>query len=328
MLTAKEIAWSGVTAIELRDSEANTAALMAPGLGANLFSLTDGDREVLRRPPDANALRETPTRWGIPVLLPTPGRVTGGRFVFDGREYQLETRPGQNWHIHGFALKRAWEVKEFGVTPAGARVTLVFRAADYPDVLSQFPHPFVFTLTYTLKGRVLQASSHISNEGDTSMPFGLGFHHYFAAPDDGTEAATIRVEGTGRQWEMVDDIPTGRFHAPTGVEDLRTWQPVHAMRRDAGYTVTEPRADGGSRAELTDSRTGLSLRLDASAEFGHWVIFNGRPGFEGFICLEPYTCMSNAFNLDLPAAESGMSVVAPRSGRTAGDWTVSWVYNR
>lgn len=323
MYSVEEISWSGVPVVRLADAAAGTAAMVAPGLGANLFSLTAGERQLLRCPPDANTMRNEPTRWGIPVLLP-PGRITDGRFRFGGREYQLELRAGQNFHIHGFVLKRAWQVAQTGTGSDGARVVLTFRAADHPDVISQFPHPFVFTLVYTLQGQSLHCESWISNEGGERMPFGLGFHHYFVAPLEGGEAFAIRLAGARRQWEIIDAFPTGRFYEPSGLEDLSDWQPAHAMRRDAGYMVTEPGADGWTRAELEDRATGARVTVAAGPEFGHWVIFNGRPGFEGFVCLEPYTCMANAFNLDLPPEVSGMSVVEAGERRSAGVWTVTW----
>jgi aldose 1-epimerase len=317
---AEETIWSGVPAIRLADSAAGTAALVAPGLGANLLSLTAGDRELLRRPPDAEALSNAPTRWGIPVLLP-PGRIPGGKFHFHGRDYQLELRAGTPNHIHGFVLKRPWRVTELG---PGARVVLEFRAADHPDVLSQFPHPFVFTIAYTLQGNTLRCETQIRNDGETPMPFGVGFHHYFAAPDDGTNRYAIRVAGAERQAELVDDVPSGRFVEPDGMEDLRTWQSLYAMQRDAGYMVTAPGEDGWSRAELVDRTTGAAVTVAAGPQYKHWVVFNGRPGFEGFVCLEPLTCMPNAFNLDLAPEVSGMSVVAAGENRPAGEWVVSW----
>lgn len=323
MFTAQEIPWSGTTVIRLTDEAAGTTALLAPELGGNLFSLTSGGVELLRSPADADKLRGEPTRWGIPVLLP-PGRITGGRFQFGGRDYQLELRAGTDYHIHGFLLKRAWQVVETSAGPDGARAVLAFRAADHPDVLAQFPHPFVFTVAYTLNGRALRCETWIQNDGAEPMPFGLGFHHYFAAPDDGSGAYELRLPGAGKQWEIVDTIPTGRFYEPQGVEDLAGWQPVHALRRDAGYMVTEPAPDGWSRAELANRATGDLLTVSASPEYKHWVIFNGRPGFEGFICLEPYTAMANAFNLPIPPELSGMSAVAPGVRQPAGTWVVEW----
>lgn len=320
MHIAETATWSGISVVRLADTEAGTAALVAPELGGNLFSMTAGDRELLRRPPSADDLRTTPTRWGIPVLLP-PGRITEGKFRFGDRDYQLEIRPGTNWHIHGFLLKRPWKVAEMG---PGARVVLEFRAADHPDVMEQFPHPFIFTVTYTLEGARLLCDTRIENQGDTPMPFGLGFHHYFAAPDDGTGRYELRVEAAARQAELVGGIPTGHLFEPTGVEDLRTWQHVHAMRRDASYMVTHPGENGWSKAEVVDKTTGFTITVDAGPEYKHWIIFNGTPGFEGFICLEPYTCMANAFNLDLPPEESGMAMVEAGESRSAGQWVVSW----
>lgn len=320
MYIAEETTWSGLSAIRLADTGAGTAALVTPELGANLISLTAGDRELLRRPPDSDELRSRPTRWGIPVLLP-PGRIRHGKFQFAGRDYQLEVRPETGHHIHGFLLKRPWRVLELG---PGARAVLAFRSADHPDVMEQFPHPFVFTMTYTLDGATLRCDTHIQNQGDTPMPFGLGFHHYFTAPDDGTGRYEIRVKGTDLQAELDGGIPTGQFHEPVGPEDLRTWQPVHVIRRDASYLVTQPDADGWTRAELINRATGSVITVAAGPEYKHWIVFNGLPGFEGFICLEPYTCIANAFNLDLPPEVTGMSPVAAGEGRSAGQWILSW----
>ncbi|MGE5674515.1 MAG: aldose 1-epimerase [Mycobacterium leprae] len=318
-----ETTWSGVPALRLSGCGAHEwSALLVPSLGGNLISLVVDGRELLRTPPDAEAVRAKPARWGIPILLP-PNRIAKGRFRFNDREYQLEINSGDN-HSHGFILRRPCAVAESRVDGDAAAVTITFRAADYPEVMAQFPHPFIFTITYRLNGERLHCTTQIANEGSEPMPFGLGFHHYLAAPDDGTNRYLIRLT-PAQKWEISPDLlPTGRFTTPEGPLDLSTWQPLHAVRRDGGYRLTTREADGWSRFELKDQTTGQLLTMRAGPEYGHWVIFNGTPGFEGFICPEPYTCMTNAFNLDLPGEVSGMAVVAPGEHRPAGEWELIW----
>jgi len=319
-----ETSWSGVPALRLEEQTAGSKAMIAPTLGGNLFSLEIDGREVLRRPPDADALKREPSRWGVPVLMP-PNRIAGARFTFNNREYRLEANTPEGHHIHGFPLRRPWRVEKTDVTDHGAvRVVLQFSAADHPDVLEQFPHPFVLTLTYTLEGKSLRCDSHIANNGDTPMPFGLGFHPYLSAPEPENfgedDRWAVRLS-PALAWESEDKIPTGRFYEPEGAYDLRDWQPLHAVRRDGGYKLTAPDADGWSRFQLKDKRTGRLTTLRADSNYTHWVIFNGFPGFCGFISPEPYTCMTNAFNLQhLPAETTGMKVIAPRTAQPAGTW--------
>lgn len=317
MYTVTETTWSGVPAIRLADTEAETAALVVPSLGGNLISLTCKGEELLRTPPDARSLREQASRWGIPVLIP-PNRIALGRFRFGGRDYQLETldSAGGN-HIHGFALRRPWQTVATA-TADGAAATIAFAAADHPDVLAQFPHPFVLSLTYTLKGQTLRCSPQIRNDGPDAMPFGLGFHPYLLAPQSGRPE--IRMT-PARLWDATDCMPSGRFLQPEGAFDLAGWQPAHAVHRDCGYALTAREPDGWSRFELADRVRGRLITLRAAPEYRHWVTFNG---FAGSISPEPYTCMTDAFNLDLPHDVSGMTAVAGGESRPAGDWELTW----
>lgn len=309
--------WSGVAALHLADTETGTEALLVPSLGGNLISLTNRGEELLRRPPDAATLRERPGGWGVPVLMP-PNRIAGGRFQFNGREYQLELtdREGPN-HIHGFALRRPWRV---GATETltGATATLIFAAEDHPDVIAQFPHPFVLSVTYTLAGQTLHCSPTITNHGAEPMPFGLGFHPYFLAPE--ANHPEIRFTAAKR-WETENWLPTGRFMPALGPYDLSTWQQLHAVKRGEGYVAKGSDPDGWSRFELADRAAGRILTLRAAPAYRHWVLFNG---FAGSVSPEPYTCMTNAFNLDLPREVSGMAVLGPGESHPAGDWTLAW----
>ena len=313
MYTATHRTWQGVPVVELAGPSREAVALVAPEAGANLFARQLGGREWLRQPADSEALRRGGTGWGVPVLMP-PSRTVAGRFQFGGRDYQLEINTPTGHNLHGLVLRRPWAVEELTASAEEARVRLAFRAETFPEVMAQFPHPFVLTLTYVLSAAGLRCETEIANGGAEAMPFGLGFHPYFVAP----VGSELRVTQASL-WEMVEMIPSGRLVAPEGALDLSDWQPVHAVRRDHGYALTAAEPDGWSQGELRVPG-GAGLVLRASPEYKHWVIYNGRAEVDGFVCLEPYTCTGNAFNLP---EVSGMTVIGPGETRHAGTWTLA-----
>ena len=66
----------------------NYTAVVLPEVGMNTFSLDLGKGEILRKAPSVDVLKKDTNIYGIPMILP-PGRIPGGRFTFEGREYQM-----------------------------------------------------------------------------------------------------------------------------------------------------------------------------------------------------------------------------------------------
>ena len=89
-----------------------------PALGFNCFSWTIMESgRLLDLLYDDPALfgDGRPTRSGIPVLFPFPNRIRDGRFIWDGRTYQLPLNdPTKKNAIHGFACRHPWRVVTHG----------------------------------------------------------------------------------------------------------------------------------------------------------------------------------------------------------------------
>ena len=77
---------------------------LCPDAGANVYSFRFGDVELLRSPAELKGLATG--GGGIPILYPTPNRVRGGRFTFEGRDFVFRD-DGQN-SIHGLVLRAPW----------------------------------------------------------------------------------------------------------------------------------------------------------------------------------------------------------------------------
>lgn len=292
-------------------------ATIHPGMGANLIELAlppaPGEEAVpvIAGPADAGALAKAPTRYGAPVLFPFPSRIAGGRFSYQGRSYQLDVYPEDGNARHGFVVKRPFSVDRQGADSSGSWVTLSLDG-DIPDIQRQFPFPFRLALTFRLDALGLHVEAVGSNTGHTTMPMGFGWHPYFRMPlAAGGDRNRCRLQVPARQYWELDAklIPTGRRLPVGGKLDLLEGQPVAENSYDDIFTAVVRDAEGWSYAALYDDAAGLRVTMGAGPSFREWVIYTppGRPA----ICLEPYTCAGNAFNLQSAGIDAGVADIAP-----------------
>jgi galactose mutarotase-like enzyme len=257
-------ATSGDT-VELVDDEARSAVSIVPARGAILTRFRVGERELLYL--DEATLRDPAknVRGGIPVLFPSPGRLTGDRFVRGGRSGAMKQ--------HGFARDLAWETRSVGVTDA-PRATLVLRSND--ATRAAYPYDFLVAITFSLLGASLRLDVDVENPGGEPLPFAFGLHPYFLVADAGKARARIATKAT-RAYDNVEK-KTVPFHG----FDL-TAKEVDLHLVDHGSTASELAWGDGSR-----------LAIRGSAELTRWVVWTlaGRD----FVCVEPWTAPADALN--------------------------------
>jgi aldose 1-epimerase len=193
----------------------------------------------------------------------------------------------------------------------GAWVSGGFRSEDFPEVTRQFPFPFEVTATYRLKGEALILEIEGKNIGDKVMPAGLGTHPYFPLPlnKDGVRGdCRLKVPGD-QYWPLREDcIPTGERVAVTGKYDLQRLTPIGEETYDdvwSGVVLT----DGASACEYLDPSVEIGVKIEADASFREWVTY--APPDKPVICFEPYTCTTNAVNLDSKGIDAGLVRLAP-----------------
>ena len=299
----------GALAITL-ENEALRATVV-PAWGGRVVSLFSkrAELELLREPASAEEYREAPLVYGVPVLFP-PNRIEGGSFTFEGRTYTFERNEvgGLN-HIHGLVQSRAWDVARL----AEAEAVLVFDGRAHPDVMAQFPHPFRLEMTLRLDGSTLEQRVKVANESDAAFPWGLGYHTTFRfpfGPASRPERCTVTAP-LKRRWELNGSLPTGRQVEDERCEALRRGMPFAGVVIDDLFLGDETMPN---EVTLADRDAGVEVAYRADPEFLHWILHNG-DGTGGYLCPEPYTCVTNAFNLDLPADVTGLLVLAPGESR-------------
>jgi aldose 1-epimerase len=296
----------------LTDDEAVSKVTLVPGLGFACvgFRVMAGDETwpVLTEPPDDEQLLRRTSRYGIPILFPWPNRVRGGRFTFGVTEYRLPTPPDIANASHGLVRERAWRVEAAGADAEGA----FCRASATLGDLEDDPWPFQCRLTieYRLRARSLQMAAEAVNLGDAPMPMGFGLHPWFTLPftAGGTRSRHELRVPADKVWELESNLPTGEIRPAASVFDARDWRPLDDTLLDDVYTDLTM-VDGWFAAELRDPGSGRSVAVRSDAAFREHVVY--APLHIQAVCLEPYTCTTDAFNLAARGIDGGMLVLEP-----------------
>ncbi|MCU1395412.1 MAG: aldose epimerase [Ilumatobacteraceae bacterium] len=237
---------------------AAATCLVSPTDGGRIAQLTiDGQDLLVGRPEPGSA---TPMSWGSYPMTPWAGRVRHGRFEFDGHPYQLEINHPPH-SIHGTVFHQPWSV----------------RAADAHAVSMTCALGDHWPFGGVAHQRIELGVDHVTcvlgvTADDLAMPAQVGWHPWFAEPDD--EHVSF-----ARMYERdAEHIPTGRLvPTPPGPWD------------DCFVDMTAP-------VRLACGPFDIAITSDCS----HWVVFDQ---LAHATCVEPQSGPPDGFNLGGSPAE-------------------------
>lgn len=272
--------------------------------GANCIRLQNSryGADILRQP-ERPGETDNPYTYGMPVLYPA-NRISGGRFIFEGREYRFPiNEPATNCHLHGEVHRAAFVPTE--QKPDTVRCTYI-----YDKKTAGFPHRYEMTITYSLSACGLLQKTEITNLSDHNMPHFLGFHTTFNLPFvQGSCSENIRILG-----EVAEEIERNmQVYLPTGrilPDDEITAQFRNGRYAPYGQSLSRLyRAGASGRIALLDTRKKLKIVYENDQKF-LWRLFY-KSTDDTFICLEPMTCMANCQNAPFDREYAGFDSIAP-----------------
>ena len=295
-----------------------------PARGFNAYRWRTGARNEMLHADPAFFQGSKPTRSGIPILFPFPNRIQSGRFTWEGKEYQLPLNDSSGPNaIHGFVHDRPWRVVDQGAADDHAWVTGEFLGSlDAPAQTHLWPADYQLRLTYRLEAGGLWFHAEVSNPDSRSLPFGLGFHPYFPLAPFGGEQAIVQANSRGH-WQLKDNLPIGIIFPPTDHDPLAqgtalenlVFDDVFSVNWNAAIKELAPPARIGWLGQVRHPSGSPCLRVGAGDDYRFLVVFT--PPHRQAVCLEPYTCVTNAINL-APRLEGGWLSLAP--GHTWSQW--------
>ncbi len=295
----------------IRDPRHGSQAEVHTGFGFNCFRwqvpVEEAMHEVLWAAPGFEDGSQRASGSGIPILFPFPGRIRQGKFSFEGKDFSLPTGDGKGNAIHGFVLDRPWRVTE----QLEAKIHAEFQASqDAPEILGLWPADFRLAATYEIAGDQLHTQFAVDNPGEDRLPFGLGLHPYFRLPGahfvrDVNPRVQVPVES---YWELDELLPTGRVLPASERGKLAQGVPFSKTQFDDVFTGLAS-TDGEVRATVREPGSGLGIEIRFAEAFRECVVYN--PPHREAICIEPYTCVPDAFHLREQRHETGLRVLEP-----------------
>lgn len=301
--------------VTLTDSSTGSTARIAPLFGFNCFEfivrVRDWSISVLDADPQFPSDTLRPSGHGVPILFPFPNRIRDGRFEWSGQEYVIPAETGRHDKdgnaIHGFCLDRAWRVVEQSARHVVGQFQL---SIDAPDRRAMWPADFLIEVRYELRGLTLRADIRIQNPDSVPLPWGFGTHPYFRLPlDDQSDLSKCLIQvPADSEWILKDCLPSGHRRPVARGKDLRDGEYLDVLKLDDVLTdvVLE---NNVVQATIIDEAAGLQMTQRCDPAFRELCVFT--PPGRSCVCIEPYTCVTDAIHLQARGIDAGWRVLPP-----------------
>jgi aldose 1-epimerase len=293
--SARETAAGGVAIVELRD--AATTLSIAPGVGNIAYEWLVRGRNYLHFPyASAGEFAARPRLCGVPFLAPWANRLDGDTYWANGKRYQLNPalgnlrRDGNQKPIHGLiSFTNLWKLVEAGSDEASAWATSRLEFGRHADLLAQFPWAHTITMTYRLRGGAVEVETAIENHAAEPMPVAVGFHPYFRLHDTHRDEWHVHLAARDHMALSQQLIPTGE-RKPIEFADPYSLS-LGQLDDVFANLIRDP--DGRARFHVEGGRERVTVAY--GPKYTVAVVY--APKGQDFICFEPMSAITNAFNL-------------------------------
>ncbi|MCI0511916.1 aldose 1-epimerase [candidate division KSB1 bacterium] len=261
---------------------------IAPQAGANLYSFTVGEQELLVAPPTLQALRGY--QYGMPILYPTPNRVRDGVLKYANLELKFTPNDGPDFN-QGLVNQLSWNYNQPEITKLGVKLKTWLDFEPGQPWFTQFPLKHRLSLEFLLQADGVQIQFRVTNNDTVPIPFGFGVQPWFKI-SGALQKWLVKIPAWQRM-EVVNALPTGKL-LPMHVDpalDLRNYVSLSNLNLDAvfwGMTPLKP-------ATLRDLDRNLQLNLHTSSDFTH-ITLHAAPAQAAF-SLGNQTSAPDAHNL-------------------------------
>jgi aldose 1-epimerase len=295
--TARTERLDGIEIVRLEDTGHEASIAIAPSIGNIAFSWTVRGRSFLYFPyPSLADFARQPRLCGVPFLAPWANRIDGDGFWANGKRYTFNAslgnlrKDGNQKPIHGLlSFSNAWRLVEAKADAGAAWSISRLEFWRHPDMMAQFPFPHTLTMTHRLREGVCEVETAIENLGADPLPVAVGFHPYFRLHDTPRDQWHVHLAARDHFVLNPQLIPTGE-RKPIEFEDPHA---LAASQLDDVFGNLVRDADGRARFWVE----GGAERVTVSYGPKYTIAVVYAPRGQEFICFEPMSAVTNAFNL-------------------------------
>ena len=317
---AKAVA-DGTEIVVLADRARGIEVSVVPSIGNIAYAMKVHGKNILWFPfQSLPEMKAKPVLCGVPFLEPWANRLDQDAFYANGKKYllnpdlgNLRRDPNKN-PIHGLLLfSPHWQVTKVEADGASARVTSRFEFWRYPDLMAQFPFAHSIEMTHRLANGALEVETVLENQADEPMPVAVGYHPYFQVPDTPRDQCKVHVAAREHVELLPNLTPTGA-RTPVALADPAA---LSTTALDDVFTNLVRGKDG--RAEFWVEGRGRKISVVYGPKYSVAIVY--APPGKDFICFEPMSALTNAFNLAHAGVYKELQSVPP-----GGTWRESfWI---
>jgi aldose 1-epimerase len=312
----------GVEVVRLRDAARHMTVSVVPSIGNNACAFDVNGKNLLHFP--AASLDEFRSRQalaGNPFLAPWANRLdqdafwaNGVRFAFNPALGNLRRDPN-GLPIHGLlAFSPHWQVVDMRADEFGAVCASRLEFWRHPELMAQFPFSHTIEMRYRLAGGALEVSTRLENLSAEPMPVAVGFHPYFRIHDAPRDAWTVHIAACDRMVLSGQLVPTGE-RLPALLPDVL---PLAGAKVDDVFSNLVLDADGRASFWVKGVREKISVIY--GPKYTVAVVY--APPAQEFICFEPMSAITNAFNLAQAGLYGDLQSIAPGLAWEESFWIV------
>jgi len=319
--SAKKAMADGIEIVQLADRAHATEVSIVPSVGNIAYSMTVHGKNILWWPFKSVAeMKANPALCGVPFLEPWANRLDQDGYYANGKKYLLNPELGNvrrdpnQKPIHGLLLfSPYWKITKLEADDRSARVASRLEYWRYPELAAQFPFAHTIEMTYKLANGTLEVETLVENQSSDPMPVGLGYHPYFQLPEVPRDQWKAHVAAREHLELSPLLIPTGA-RTPVSLPD-----PASLATTQLDDVFSKLMRGPDDRAEFWVEGGGRKVSVIYGPKYTVAVVY--APPGKDFICFEPMSAITNAFNLAHAGIYKELQSIPP-----GGTWRESfWI---
>jgi aldose 1-epimerase len=320
--SAQRVTVDGIEVVRLSDDFHKAQVSIAPTLGNNAYEFLVNGKNVMWFPQRSLAdFKAKPTFSGNPLLAPWANRLDHDGFYANGKHYVLNPhlnnyrRDGAKQPIHGLVTYASeWKVAHVSADDKGAEVTSRLEFWRYPDYMAQFPFAHTLEMTYRLRDGVLEVETTIENQSTETMPVSIGYHPYFKLHDSPRSSWKVTLPAKESYVLSGSLVATGDKKAMP----YQSPQSLHGISLDDVLGGLVPGESGRTEFAVEGAKERIAVLY--GPKYPVAVVYS--PADRDFICFEPMSGPTNAFNLKQAGKYADLQTIPP-----GGKWRESfWIH--
>ena len=301
--TAARTQCDGIDVVQLASPSGNVSATIVPQVGNIACEFSVNGKNAFWFPYESVAeFAADPQLCGNPFLAPWANRLDEHAFFANRKKFQLN-RGLANYlvdpldqPIHGLLLYSPhWQVASLEASVDAAEVRSRLEFSRHPDLMAQFPFAHCIEMVYRLCGSSLETHTRIENIGTEAMPLSVGYHPYFRVHDCPRDDWRIRIAAES-VWDLNDRFTPKGTQSPVsskfpGAQSLL----LRGQFLDHVFGDLQRDADGWARFRLQGESESITVAF--GPKYPVAVVYAPTGEGQSFVCFEPMTGITNAFNL-------------------------------